>query len=230
MPKPSENAYPDADRREVVKYIPVDAQKILDVGCWRGAFGAELKRQRPSVEVVGVEPNESAAAIASQRLDRVIAGRFPDDVHGGPFDCVVFNDVLEHFEDPWDALRSTAKLLCPGGRVVAVIPNVRHVRVTLPLVLAGRWEYMDTGILDRTHLRFFTRSSMLDLFETSGYDVELITPMDVSDVGIRGAVMRVLLSPLGRENSIGLRAMRYGIVAVSKPTIHEGPSSGAAGV
>ena len=217
MPNTAENNYPDADREEIVSFVPVGATKILDVGCWRGAFGAELKRQRPSVEVVGLEPNETAAAIAAQRLDRVITGRFPDNVDDGPFDCVVFNDVLEHFEDPWAALRSTAKLVSPGGRVVAVIPNIRHVRVTVPLVFAGRWEYMDTGILDRTHLRFFTRSSMIGLFESTGYDVESVSPLDISDVGIRGVVMRLLFSPLGRENSIGLRAMRYGIVAAPRP-------------
>jgi 2-polyprenyl-3-methyl-5-hydroxy-6-metoxy-1,4-benzoquinol methylase len=210
------STYPDADRRDIIQFVPPRAVKVLDVGCWRGAFGAELKRQRPSVKVVGVEPDETAAFTATRRIDQVIVGRFPQDVSSGPYDCIVFNDVLEHLEDPWKALRAAKELMGEGAKVVAVIPNVRHVRVIVPLVLFGRWEYTDAGILDRTHLRFFTEASMVTLFEDSGYDVESITPLDISDVGMRGIVMRILFSPLGRRHSVGLRATRYGIVAAPK--------------
>lgn len=207
--------YPDADRAAVVPLVPAGARRILDVGCWRGAFGREIKRQRPGTFVVGIEADRSAAAIAAGRLDQVIEGQFPNDVDPSlePFDCVVFNDVLEHLVDPWNALCATRSLLAPGGAVVSVIPNVRHVRAVVPLVLRGRWDYTDTGLLDRTHLRFFTRATMVELFETTGYTVESIAAQDLSDVGLRGLAMRVLLFPFGKQHSEGLRARHYAIVA-----------------
>ena len=165
--------------------------------------------------MVGIEADAEAAAVATTRLDRVVAGRFPDDIgpEDGPFDCVVFNDVLEHLVDPWEALRRTKALLTGSGTVVAVIPNIRHVRAVLPLLVRGRWDYADTGLLDRTHLRFFTKASMIELFETTGYTVEAITAQDLSDVGLRGIGMRLLFAPFGQAHSEGLRARHYVVVA-----------------
>ena len=211
--------YPDADRSNVIPFIPSGTARLLDVGCWQGAFGRELKRRRPGLAVVGIEADAGAAAVAGTRLDQVVAGRFPDDIgpDHGPFDCIVFNDVLEHIVDPWEALRRTRPLLSGTGRVVAVIPNIRHVRAVVPLVFRGRWDYADTGLLDRTHLRFFTRATMIELFETTGYTVESITAQDVSDVGLRGVAMRVLFAPFGRAHSEGLRARHYVVVASPTP-------------
>ncbi|MDQ3679162.1 MAG: class I SAM-dependent methyltransferase [Actinomycetota bacterium] len=210
----SDTTYPDADRRNVIPLIPPTTARLLDVGCWRGAFGQELKRRNPNLFVAGVEANPAAAAVAATRLDKVVAGRFPEDLsQERPFDCVVFNDVLEHLVDPWEALRLTRSLLADSGTVVAVIPNIRHVRAVMPLLFRGRWDYADTGLLDRTHLRFFTRATMIELFETAGYTVNSITPQDLSDVGLRGVGMRLLLAPFGREHSEGLRARHYALVA-----------------
>lgn len=211
--------YPDADRSNVIPFIPSGTARLLDVGCWQGGFGRELKRRRPDVVVVGIEADAGAAAVAATRLDHVVAGRFPDDIgpDEGPFDCIVFNDVLEHIVDPWEALRQTRPLLSGAGTVVAVIPNIRHVRAVVPLVVRGRWDYADTGLLDRTHLRFFTRATMIELFETTGYTVESITAQDVSDVGLRGVAMRLLFAPFGRAHSEGLRARHYVVVATPAP-------------
>jgi len=207
--------YPDADRNAVIPFVPADTRRLLDVGCWRGAFGAALKQRNPHLVVVGIEADAEAAAMASSRLDTVIEGRYPDDISPaqGPFDCVVFNDVLEHLVDPWEALRATKPLLAPGAKIVAVIPNIRHVRALAPLLLRGRWDYADTGLLDRTHLRFFTRATMIELFTTTGYAVESVDAQDLSDVGLRGIVMRFLFAPFGRSTSEGLRARHYVLVA-----------------
>lgn len=212
-------AYPDADRSNVIPFVPAGAVRVLDVGCWQGGFGSELKKRKPELVVVGIEADNEAAAVAATRLDRVVAGRFPDDIgpEDGQFDCVVFNDVLEHLVDPWGALRLTKDLLNRAGKVVAVIPNVRHVRAVVPLVVRGRWDYADTGLLDRTHLRFFTRATMVDLFETSGYAVESVTAQDLSDVGLRGVAMRLLFAPFGRLHSEGFRARHYVVVASPRP-------------
>lgn len=164
--------YPYDERPEVVPYIPTSACRILDVGCSRGGFGARLIRMRPNLEIVGIEADGEAARQASILYRRVITGRFPEDVPSGErFDCVVFNDVLEHLVDPWSTLRATVPLLEPGGTVVASIPNIRSLHALLELVVHGDWRYREMGIFDRTHVRFFTRRSMTRLFEESGFAV-----------------------------------------------------------
>jgi 2-polyprenyl-3-methyl-5-hydroxy-6-metoxy-1,4-benzoquinol methylase len=150
-----------------------DGTRILDVGCSRGAFGAQLKRLQAGCVVYGIEPT-AAAAYAEDRLDHVVQGFFPADLPGDwrDFDVVCFNDVLEHMVDPWSVLEATIPFLARGGRVVASIPNVRYINVTIDLVLRGKWQYEQTGVLDRTHLRFFTRSSIVDLFASSGFSID----------------------------------------------------------
>ena len=166
--------YDDWDRAEVLPFVP-EANRILEVGCSYGGFGQLLKGRSNSPEVWGIEPEPKAAEVAASRLDRVIVGDFPALAPVGErFDCVVFNDVLEHLVDPWGALRCALGLLRPNGCVVASIPNVRFGPVVSALLLRGRWNYTDVGVLDRTHLRFFTRSSMIEMFKECGYDVSSV--------------------------------------------------------
>jgi 2-polyprenyl-3-methyl-5-hydroxy-6-metoxy-1,4-benzoquinol methylase len=172
----SEYPYPDLSRNEVLPFIPSQAESILDVGCGQGGFGSTLRRADAGRVIWGVEPDERAASQAAPHYDRLLVGGFPDALvgHGVSFDCVVFNDVLEHMVDPWSALRHTAQLLSKSGVIVASIPNVRFVRTVLDLVFGGNWTYTDIGVLDRTHLRFFTRRTIIKLFSDEGYHVELV--------------------------------------------------------
>jgi 2-polyprenyl-3-methyl-5-hydroxy-6-metoxy-1,4-benzoquinol methylase len=168
--------YPNLSRHEVLPHIPVAARSVLDVGCGRGGFGATLRRVRADRVLWGIETDESAAEEAAEHYDRVLVGPFPEVLVGQEiaFDCVVFNDVLEHMVDPWLALRQTDRFLTNDGVVVASIPNVRFVRTVVDLVFRGDWTYTDTGVLDRTHLRFFTRRTMTRFFSESGYEVEAV--------------------------------------------------------
>lgn len=163
--------YPDAARPEMLAFIPAQAARVLDVGCHTGAFGAGLKQR--GCEVWGVEMNPATAAIARQRLDRVHVGPFDADADIPPhhFDALVFNDVLEHFADPWQALALARSKLRPQGVVVASIPNFRHLDNLAHLLWHADFRYEATGIRDRTHLRFFTRKSAVRLFEDSGLQV-----------------------------------------------------------
>ena len=169
-------AYPFSERREMLAFVPPAARSVLDVGCGPGGFGQALRQDDPTREVWGVEVDEEVAAGAARFYDRLVVGAFPDAMAGAgkTFDCVVFNDVLEHTVDPWAILRATVALLAPGGVVVASIPNVRNVSVVLDLVLRGNWTYRDIGILDRTHLRFFTLRSIRALFADSGFAIEAV--------------------------------------------------------
>lgn len=166
------HVYDHIDRPMMQKFIPDSAQRILDVGCNTGGFGAGLKARR-SIEVWGVEPNRLAAERATQFLDRVIIEPFARNVSvpDRHFDAVVFNDVLEHLPDPWDALKLAATKLRPGGRVVASIPNLLHINNLLHMLRDEDFHYELTGIRDRTHLRFFTRRSAIRLFEESGLQI-----------------------------------------------------------
>lgn len=162
-------------RQDMLPFIPAHCRRLLDVGCGAGGFGALVKQSR-KIEVWGVEPVESAAAKASAKLDRVINGPFDSEIGlpAGTFDCVVFNDVLEHLAAPEQALRYAKVLLSEGGTIVASIPNIRSFPVLWQLVVHARWEYVDAGVLDKTHLRFFTKSSIEKMFRTEGYSLESI--------------------------------------------------------
>lgn len=160
------------------------------------------------MELWGIDPTPHPED-RPQPYDTRIVGTFPEDVPVGPmFDCAVFNDVLEHMVDPWAALEFTRGFMQDGGHVVASIPNVRHIMVTKPLILTGRWDYEEFGILDRTHLRFFTRTTIVDLFESSGYEIALLEPIRVSKMGSLARVNR-----LARGRLTNLLAEQYAVVA-----------------
>ncbi len=171
-----ESPYGTSERPEIHDLIPADARRVLDVGCNDGAFAGWLKRQAPGRQVVGVEPNPAQAAKAREFCDMVVVDRYPDALSqiDGDFGCVTFNHVLEHMVDPWEALRRTKGRLTQNGCVVAVIPNTRYVSLLFDLVFRGRWQYQPSGLLDRTHLRFFTRASIEPLFEEAGLHVDLL--------------------------------------------------------
>ena len=179
-------------RQEMVCFVPANCRRLLDVGCGTGTFGASLKKQNPQIEVWGVEPFASAAAKAADKLDRVITGPFgaESDLPAGTFDCIVFNDVLEHMIAPERALRYAKLLLSAGGTILASIPNVRHFPVLWQLGVRGIWEYGDCGLLDRTHLRFFTKSSILRMFQSEGYAVRSISGINPY-VGVPNASRRL---------------------------------------
>ena len=162
-------------RPEMLPFVPAHCRRVLDVGCGAGAFG-ELLKQNRKIEVWGVEPVRSAAVEASSKLDRVINGPFDPETElpAGTFDCVIFNDVLEHMLAPEQALRYAKALLSSGGVIVASIPNIRTLPILWQLVFHARWEYTDCGLLDKTHLRFFTKSSIEEMFRSEGYSVESI--------------------------------------------------------
>ncbi len=160
-------------RPDMLEFIPEGAQRILEIGCGSGEFGAALKRQRKAV-VIGVELIEAAAETARQHLDRVITADVQHqelDLREQSFDCLVCNDVLEHLVDPWTVLGRLRRFVKPDGWLVTSIPNIRHHKVVRRLLWPGEWKYEESGILDRTHLRFFTQRSARELVESAGFRV-----------------------------------------------------------
>jgi 2-polyprenyl-3-methyl-5-hydroxy-6-metoxy-1,4-benzoquinol methylase len=174
-----EHPYFGSVRTDILALVPVDATRILDVGCGMGRLGQALKAERGRF-VAGIELHAASAAMAAGVLDQVICASVSDvrlDELGQPasYDCIIFGDILEHLLEPWETLRRFAALLTPSGVVVASIPNIGHVSIIWGL-LRGRWEYGERGLLDRTHLRFFTYRSIHALVQQAGMEIVRCKP------------------------------------------------------
>ncbi|WP_410511872.1 bifunctional glycosyltransferase family 2 protein/class I SAM-dependent methyltransferase [Paenibacillus sp. BR2-3] len=148
-----------------------DPLRILEVGCGCGATLLQLKNLFPHAELYGVELNEHSASVASlvaqvesQNIETMDL-RYPKQF----FDYVIFGDVLEHLYDPWKVLKNIALCLKEDGKVLASIPNAMHISLIRDL-LNGYWTYTDRGLLDRTHIRFFTFYEICKMFKETGYD------------------------------------------------------------
>jgi GT2 family glycosyltransferase/tetratricopeptide (TPR) repeat protein/2-polyprenyl-3-methyl-5-hydroxy-6-metoxy-1,4-benzoquinol methylase len=158
-------------RPDLLRLVPREAGRVLDVGCAAGVFGETLKK-RQACEVVGIESDPRAAAEARTRLDEVLEA----DVEAlplsdlGQFDAIICGDVLEHLRDPGAVLTRLRGILSPDGVLIASLPNVRHMDVVAGLV-EGNWTYAPAGQLDVSHLRFFTRRSAEQLLEEAGFQV-----------------------------------------------------------
>jgi 2-polyprenyl-3-methyl-5-hydroxy-6-metoxy-1,4-benzoquinol methylase len=160
-------------RHELLPFIPAGVKKVLDIGCGTGGFGALLKHKH-NCEVWGIEPNKQAANEAAKQLDKAINGLFVaemPELKGQKFDAIFFNDVLEHLPAPEEALNACKDLLSANGYIIASIPNIRWYPVILALLRYKDFKYEPSGVMDKTHLRFFTLKSMVRLFENSGYSV-----------------------------------------------------------
>jgi 2-polyprenyl-3-methyl-5-hydroxy-6-metoxy-1,4-benzoquinol methylase/thioredoxin-like negative regulator of GroEL len=211
---------------EVAAAVPFGVSRVLDVGCGAGALGSYLKRQGVR-EVVGIEYVESACKLAAKVLDNAIPGSIESleiPYEDGYFDCVIFADVLEHLVDPAAALCKVARVLADDGIIITSIPNVRYFQV-LGMLAGGRWEYMDAGILDRTHLRFFTAVEMRLLMQGAGLEVLLQAPLsqawpEMAQLDENRMLRMGLLSlgPLSEAEYSDLRTYQYLVVA-GKPGV-----------
>ncbi|MBF0176048.1 MAG: class I SAM-dependent methyltransferase [Magnetococcales bacterium] len=158
------------DRPEVIQRVPEWAKSVLDVGCGAGLLGKKLKERGVS-RVTGIELNPEAAQLATRHLDAVYTGdaaSIPLDFAPGEFDTIIFADVLEHLVNPGGLLVRLRPYLAPHGVIVTSIPNVRYFGMLHHLV-EGHWTYADSGILDRTHLRFFTIREMVNMLTAAGF-------------------------------------------------------------
>lgn len=163
--------------RDLLARIPLSASVVMDVGCNTGALGAAYRRLNPRARLLGIEGNPQFAEMAAQRFDQVAVvdverDPLPFELHR-PIDCIVYGDVLEHMRDPWALLRRHAEALRDDGVMLISVPNVEHWYFADRL-LRGIWKYEPQGLLDETHLRWFTVETMRQGLEALGlipYDV-----------------------------------------------------------
>jgi 2-polyprenyl-3-methyl-5-hydroxy-6-metoxy-1,4-benzoquinol methylase len=167
-------------------------QRVLELGCGAGANLAEIKKRFPGCQTTGVELRAEAAqaAQASGLMDHVLQGDAlsADQIHFAPgsFDLVICSHVLEHFAQPEELLARVRGWLAPGGQLLVALPNLRHLSVLVNLVWHGDFRYQPSGILDHTHLRFYTRKSAIRFLTDCGWRVERC------DADIEGAKSRHL--------------------------------------
>lgn len=165
--------YYSNDRQEMLSFLPKKAKRILDVGCSDGSFASVVKKMN-NAEVWGIEYMDKEAKKAEQRLDKVFSGpceNFIDDLPDNYFDVIYFNDVLEHLVDPYMVLDKVKSKLADEGVVISSIPNIRFHSVLIPLIFNKKFEYQNFGVLDKTHLRFFTKKSIKNMYENLGYEI-----------------------------------------------------------
>lgn len=157
----------------VIKKVPLEAIRILDVGCGSGENAAALTRLNPKRRITGISLSRREADLAMVVMEEVVVADVeswipPSDMEA--FDCILLSHVLEHLQDPQGLLERAASWLAPGGCIVAAVPNVLFIEVRSQF-LFGKFRYTDVGIMDRTHLRFFDHFSIDDLFRSSLYQV-----------------------------------------------------------
>lgn len=209
----------EASAAKVIRLVG-NGKYVLELGAATGSTSRVLTER--GCRVVGVELDPYGAALASAFCEDVLVTDLDrtdlvEMLAGEQFDVVVAADVLEHLRDPGSVLTAVRSLLAPDGCVVASIPNIAHGDVRLAL-LGGSFDYRESGLLDRTHLRFFTDETMRQLFRSCGYAIEsvdrVIVEVGRSEVGFnRKTVPRRYLKRLARDED----ARTYQFIVRARP-------------
>jgi 2-polyprenyl-3-methyl-5-hydroxy-6-metoxy-1,4-benzoquinol methylase len=165
---------------DLLKFIPIESKKIIEVGCSSGALAREFKKNKSDCWWFGVEIDPMYAEIAKRHCDETMTL----DIENAPesfweetknADCWIFGDTLEHLKDPWSILKLIRAKISQTGSVVACIPNAQHWSLQARLSI-GDFRYETSGLLDRTHLRWFTRQTIIEMLEQSGFQLEAGIP------------------------------------------------------
>jgi hypothetical protein len=179
----------------MVDFMAVATTHMPDAGCGRGGFGGSAK-VGAELKVTGIELDQQAGAEAASGYEHVITRTSLDDVSSGAeYACIVFNDILDHLVDPWEALRAA---------------------LFWPLPTRGKWRYVSDAVLDRTHLRFFTLASAKEIFTDSAFIIEGATPINLAgfdQLQPRSTPVLKARGPLVQE----LRAQQFAIVVTPRP-------------
>lgn len=167
------NIIPNENLLDFIKADEQEPINVLEIGCDIGANLLEVKNRYPNARLYGVEIVSQAAEIASCVADVRVANIEEDEITfpGVAFDYIICGDVLEHLRDPEGMIRRCRSLLKEGGGIVASIPNIMHYSVMRQL-LDGNFSYRDAGLLDRTHIHFFTYKEIIRMFGRADYVVE----------------------------------------------------------
>ena len=216
---------------DLLALIPPDCKNVFEIGCGAGALCEAYRRVNPGVKWFGVEKDNGAREAAADRNIDIIGRDAEGDIYADSdgeiqpplwvetaemyrreIDCLVFGDVLEHLHDPWNVLKRYAGYCRPGAQILASIPNVGHWTIIRDL-LAGKWQYQNEGLLDRTHLRFFTLDSIREMFDQARLQAHEIRGRDIYNEGFDDWIANTKIT-----HRKEMRAYQY-IVRAFKPGI-----------
>ncbi len=201
----------------MLAFLPEKITRSIEFGCSTGLFSKTVKEQKGN-EAWGVDMDEQAIAIAAGRLDRALAGDVFDIIGQLPensFDCVICNDFLEHLAYPDKFLQAIKRIMTTEGSLICSLPNVRYWKNIRELLFEKDWRYRDAGILDNTHLRFFTKKSMLRLMADNGYKVELINGINPTK-SLRFIIPNLLTLGIHRD----MKFLQFGIRCTIPNSFH----------
>jgi len=158
-------------RYDIINLIEGVNHSILEIGCGNGNTLIELKKLGKASYVTGIDIVDLGQ---TEKLDKFILVDIEKEELNSlnkNFDIIICADVLEHLKDPWSVLRRLKKFLKSDGILIASIPNIREYKTILSILLEGDFKYCESGILDKTHLRFFCKKNIIELFQNSGFKV-----------------------------------------------------------
>lgn len=180
MTKMNQTPIHEQHNSDLLKIIPITSKKIVEIGCSSGALAREFKKISSDCYYLGVEIDSIYAEMAKRYCDECLVL----DIEAAPknfweetknFDCWIFGDTVEHLKDPWSILKLIRKNIDPKGSIVACIPNAQHWSLQAKLCI-GDFRYEPSGLLDKTHLRWFTKQTIIEMFNETGFQVVTYIP------------------------------------------------------
>lgn len=209
------NNYYNNNRQEMLDFLPDSYTKVLEVGCGKGKFKDNLES---NCEYWGVEQNKSIGKNAENKLYKVLIGDFMkinDQLPNKYFDLIICNDIIEHIDDYNLFLKILKKKMNADARIVGSIPNVRFYSNLIRLIIFRDWEYLDDGILDKTHLRFFTKKSLRRTFQNNNFLIEKfygINGVNIFAFSIKSILKNICILFLGSDS----RYLQFGFCIKNK--------------
>jgi SAM-dependent methyltransferase len=182
-PKPklmSQTPVHEFHNQDLLEVIPWGSSKLIEVGCSSGALAREFKKISPGCHYFGIEIDPDYAKLADRYCNETLVMDIEDADDAfwkkhADRDCWIFGDCLEHLRDPWNILRKVHQAMPSGASIAACIPNAQHWSLQARLSI-GDLRYEESGLLDKTHLRFFTRQTILEMFDSTGFMVTECVP------------------------------------------------------
>jgi SAM-dependent methyltransferase len=208
---------------ELLQLMPERSRRVVEVGCSSGALAREYKKVNPGCHYIGIEVVSAYVPLARRHCDEVheldierVDDAFLRDSLAG--DCWVFGDTLEHLNDPWSLLARIRRIMPADGSIVACIPNAQHWSVQARLV-CGEFRYEESGLLDRSHLRWFTRITITEMFSQAGFTIVggLVRTVDGPGRELVLPAIRLMAQNIGRNPDLAAQdalAFQYVLRAV----------------
>lgn len=159
----------------VLDLIPINASKVVDVGCMNGVLAREFRKINPAVHWTGIEINKNYAELATRHCDNVLNVDIEENnpeffLKFKDVDCWIFSDVLEHLYNPWKVIENIRRIIPERGCIVACIPNAQNWQV-LSKLASGNFDYEESGLMDKSHIRWFTKKTFFEFFENTSFRI-----------------------------------------------------------